>query len=276
MSGATLHGRVAVVTGAASGIGAATARRLVADGARVVLVDLDAEAAARCADALAPDGETLAVGADVAREDDVDAYMEAARDAFGSVELVFLNAGIPGPMRPLAQLAAADFDRVVAVNLRGVFLGLRAGMRELGPGGSIVVTASTAGLSGSDLGVYSATKHGVVGLVKSAALEGAAHGVRVNGIAPGSIETPMTAALIDRLGGHEEARESLWSTTPLGRGQHRFGGAEEVASLVAFLLGDDAAWITGAIVPIDGGVLASDPYHLPEGDLAAVTSPTVA
>jgi NAD(P)-dependent dehydrogenase (short-subunit alcohol dehydrogenase family) len=269
------HGRVAVVTGAASGIGAATARRLAADGARVLLVDLDAAAVERCSHELA--GEAAGFAADVSEEGDVAAYTDAALEMFGRIDLVFLNAGIPGPMIAIADLEASDFDRVVSVNLRGVFLGLRAGLRELRTGGgSIVVTASTAGVSGSDLGAYSAAKHGVVGLVKSAALEGAAHRIRVNAIAPGSIETPMTDALIDRLGDRDDARESLWSTTPLGREQRRFGSSDEVASLVGFLLSDEAAWITGAVVPVDGGVLASDPYRLPDGDVTGMATPGAA
>jgi NAD(P)-dependent dehydrogenase (short-subunit alcohol dehydrogenase family) len=273
MSG-RFDGQVAVITGAAGGIGAACARRLAADGASVMLVDRDRAGVTRCARNIG--GDAAWCCADVSDEADVTVYMDAASRAFGPVDHVFLNAGIPGPMTPIAELEAADFDRVVSVNLRGVFLGLRAALRELRTrGGSVVVTASTAGLSGSDLGAYSATKHGVVGLVKSAALEGARHRIRVNAIAPGSIETPMTQALLDRLGGTDDALEALWSTTPLGREQHRMGTSDEVASLVAFLMSDEAGWITGVVVPVDGGVLACDPYRLPESD-AVTTSHTPA
>jgi NAD(P)-dependent dehydrogenase (short-subunit alcohol dehydrogenase family) len=207
------------------------------------------------------------VGGDVATESGAAGHVEAALRTFGRLDYAVLNAGVPGAPIPLSQESVATFDRIVAVNLRGVFLGLRATLahlREQGNGGAIVVTASTAGLSGSELGAYSAAKHGVVALARSAAIEGAGYGVRVNAIAPGSIDTPMMAVIEDALGGDETARREVRASTPLGRGQDRLG-RPEVAALVWFLLGNGAGWITGATVPVDGGVLAADPYRLPAG-----------
>lgn len=255
---------VAVITGGASGIGAGAARRLHAEGMRVAIVDRDADGAQRLAMELSDDA--LALTADVTMEAGVDSYMEATLAAFGRVDHVVLNAGA-GSSTPLIDETADGFDRLIAANLRSVFLGMRAAlrcMREQGAGGSVVVTCSTAGLGGSDLAVYSAAKHGCVAFVKTAALEGAALGVRVNGIAPGSISTPMMRHLEDHLGGDEWARSVLWAATPLGRHQQRYGTTAEVAELIAFLLCDRSSWITGTVIPIDGGVLAMDPYRLPE------------
>jgi NAD(P)-dependent dehydrogenase (short-subunit alcohol dehydrogenase family) len=254
---------VALVTGGASGMGAAIVRRLSAAGHRVVVADLDEAAAARFAAGLP--GEAVPVGGDVAVETDVAGHLEAALEAFGRLDRVVLNAGVPGAPVPLWQESVETFDRIIAVNLRGVFLGLRATLAHLraqGDGGAIVVTASTAGLSGSELGAYSASKHGVVALARSAAIEGAGFGVRVNAIAPGSIDTPMMTVIENALGGNEAARRAIRASTPLGRHQDRLGHPDEVAALVSFLLGDDAGWITGAVVPIDGGTLAADPYRL--------------
>jgi len=254
---------VALVTGGASGMGAAIAQRLSADGHRVVVADLDEAAAAQIVAELP--GEAVAVGGDVADETAVAGHVEAALDAFGRLDRVVLNAGVPGTPIPLSQERVATFDRIIAVNLRGVFLGLRATLAHLrgqAEGGAIVVTASTAGVSGSELGAYSASKHGVVALMRSAAIEGAGFGVRVNAIAPGSIDTPMMMVIEQALGGNEAARRALRASTPLGRHQNRLGHPAEVAALVTFLLSDDAGWITGATVPIDGGTLAADPYRL--------------
>jgi NAD(P)-dependent dehydrogenase (short-subunit alcohol dehydrogenase family) len=254
--------RVAVITGGASGIGAGVARRLHHDGVRVAIVDRDGDGAQRLAAELS--GGALALTADVTVEAEVDAYMEATLSAFGHVDHVVLNAGIGSPT-PLIEETLEGFDRLIAVNLRSVFLGIRAALRCMRGqiGGSVVVTCSTAGLGGSDLAVYSAAKHGCVAFVKSAALEGAAFGVRVNGIAPGSIDTRLMRQMEDHLGGGDSAREMLWATTPLGRYQERYGTAAEVAALVAFLLDEQSSWITGTVVPVDGGVLAMDPYRLP-------------
>lgn len=254
---------VVVVTGAASGMGAATARRLSHEGHALVLVDLDAAGLHDLAAALP--GPSVTVVADVSDEAGVDAYVAAA-EPLGPIGGFFLNAGI-GAATPLMDESVEQFDRIVRVDLRSVFLGLRAALRhrrENGGGGAVVVTTSTAALSGSDLASYSAAKHGAWALVRTAAIEGAAFGTRVNAVAPGSIDTPMMRALEARLGGGPAAAAALHATTPLGRGADRYGSPDEVASVVSFLLSDASSWVTGCTVPVDGGVLASDPYVVPE------------
>jgi NAD(P)-dependent dehydrogenase (short-subunit alcohol dehydrogenase family) len=245
----SLRGRVAVVTGAAGGIGGATAARLSRAGASVVLVDLDGEAAAQFAAGL--DGDAIGVQADVSREEDVEHYMDAAVERFGRVDLHHLNAGIPGSPTALPDLAVEEFDRVIAVNMRGTFLGLRAAFRQYGlqgGGGAIAVTGSIASLRGSsDLLPYHASKHGVLGLMRNAAVYGGPLGVRVNAVAPGIVPT----ALFGSGGGPGGSADMVQraSTTPM----RRAGTPDEIASVVAFLLSDDAAYITGEVVSIDGG-----------------------
>lgn len=248
-----LDGQVAVVTGAAGGLGAATARRLSAEGARVVVVDVDGEGARRTAEGLP--GEATWVAADVSREEDVDRYVAAAVDAFGRIDLHHLNAGISGPFAALPDLTVDDFDRVVAVNLRGPFLGLRAAFRRYraqGGGGAVVLTASIASLRGSaDLLPYQASKHGVLGLLRGAALYGGPLGVRVNAVAPGIVPTELFAADAGASGGRDDMVRRA-GTTPL----RRAGTPDDVAGVVRFLLGPDAAYMTGEVVSVDGGATA--------------------
>lgn len=238
------RGRVAVVTGGGSGIGAATARLLSATGADVVVVDIDGAAAKATVDDLP--GRAIAVTADVAREEDVDRYLDVAVDAFGAVHLHHLNAGIAGPTDPLPDLDVADFDRVLAVNLRGPFLGLRAAFRQYrrqDTGGSIVLTASIASLRGShDLLPYQISKHGLLGAVRGGAMYGGPIGVRVNAVAPGLVPTGLASEDLLRRG----------RTVP----QRRTGTPEEVANAVAYLLSDAASYVNGEILSVDGGAAA--------------------
>ena len=245
-----LAGQVAVVTGAGGGLGRASARRLAAEGAHVVAVDLDGDRAGETAVGIP--GEAIAVQADVAEEAGVQRYVDAAVARFGRIDLHHLNAGISGSLDVLPDLSAADFDRVMAVNVRGQFLGLRAAfVRYLAQRsrGAVVVTASIASFTGSaDLVPYVTSKHALVGLIRAAATYGGPVGIRVNGVAPGIVPTGLFAAAASAVGGMNDMVRRA-STTPL----RRAGTADEIAAVTAFLLSDDAAYVTGQVVSADGG-----------------------
>lgn len=242
----SLRGRVAVVTGAAQGIGLAITERLHEAGARVVLADADGEAAAAAADRLGGVGDALDVEADVTRPDEVRAMVRRTVEAFGSLDVLVNNAGITGRAAPLWELDDEDWERVLAVNLTGVFNCCRAAvvpMREQGRG-AIVTVASVAGKEGNPRMIpYSASKAGAIALTKALAKEVLADGVRVNCVAPGVIETP----LLDQL--TPEAVEYMRSRVPLGR----MGTAQEVAAVVHFLASDDASFVTGQCYDASGG-----------------------
>lgn len=245
-----LTGMVALVTGAGSGIGKAAARRLSAEGAAVVLVDIVGPSIRDLSSSLP--GASIAVEADVSSEADVDRYMRAAVDAYGRVDLHFLNAGIFGGFTALPDLEVAEFDRVMAVNLRGQFLGLRAAFRDYRrrrAGGAVVLTASIASFTGSaDLLAYQTSKHATLGLLHGAAMYGAPIGVRVNAVAPGIVPTELFASAATATGGKDDMAVRA-STTPL----RRAGSPEEIAAVVAFLLSSDASYLAGEVIRADGG-----------------------
>lgn len=247
--------RVVVVTGAAGGLGRASARRLAQEGAHVVVVDIDGEAAGELADSLPT--ESIGVQADISDEAAVDSYMAAAVERFGRVDLHHLNAGIFGAFDNLPDISVEAFERVMAVNVRGQFLGVRAAFRQYaaqGPDasgrmGTIAVTGSIAGLTGAaDLLPYHVSKHAVHGLVHAAAVYGGPIGVRVNAVAPGIVPTELFAAAATTTGGRNDMEQRA-STTPL----RRAGTPDEIAGVVAFLLSEDSGYVTGQIISADGG-----------------------
>lgn len=243
--------KVAYITGAAGGLGRASAARLSAEGAQVVVVDRD-EAAARETAAALP-GESLALAADISNEDEVRRSVEDAVAHFGRIDVFHLNAGVFGSFVPLPDLELRDFTDVMAVNVAGQFLGLREAFRHYrarnAQEGSIVLTASIAGHRGSaDLLPYQTSKHAVVGLIHGSAVYGGPLGIRVNGVAPGIVPTKLFAKAADQVGGGDDMVRRA-QTTPL----RRAGRAEEIAGVVAFLLSDDATYTTGEIVTADGG-----------------------
>jgi NAD(P)-dependent dehydrogenase (short-subunit alcohol dehydrogenase family) len=245
--------RPALVTGAASGIGRAAACELARQGARVACVDLDLDRAEQTAKSIAREGgEAFALRADITRPDENARMVRAVEERYGPLRIAYLNAGVASAA-PVLELAVEEWDRVCAVNLRGVFLGIQAvgrAMRATG-GGAIVVTASTAGLLGAhESSAYCASKHGVLGLVKSAAADLAAHGIRVNAVCPGMVDTPLLGPL------HGDC-EKLVAVFGRYAPQNRVGQPEEIARVVAFLASDDASYVTGAGWPVDGGQSAT-------------------
>jgi NAD(P)-dependent dehydrogenase (short-subunit alcohol dehydrogenase family) len=249
-----LRDRVALVTGAASGIGLATATLLAEMGVRVVSSDIDAARGADHAARLTRAGYAVSfVRADVANEDDVTALVNHVSDAHGRLDCAANCAGVGGGHGLTADYPQVRWDRIVEVNLRGTFLVLRhelAAMAALGRGGAIVNVASTLGLRGAaSASPYSASKHAVLGITRTAAIEYAPQRIRVNAVCPGAIDTPMLDETFER---HPGFREALTGFVPLGR----MGRADEVAAPIAWLLSDAASFVTGEALAIEGGLLA--------------------
>lgn len=250
-------GKSIIITGAGSGLGQAVAERLAAEGAQLVLVDLNAEgleATKQLVLDAAPQVQVEVITADVTREENVKKYVDATVAKFGKIDGFFNNAGIEGKQNLTEDFGAEEFAKVIAVNLNGVFQGMAhvlKQMREQGFG-SIVNTASVGGIRGvGNQSGYAASKHGVVGLTRNSAREYGQFGIRINAIAPGAIMTAMVENSLKQMDpdNWESAGEQFVSVNPM----KRFGKPEEVGGLVSFLLSEDAGFINGTVIPIDGG-----------------------
>jgi glucose 1-dehydrogenase len=250
-----LDGRVALVTGAAQGIGRATAEVLVAEGARVPLCDVDADLGEQLCEQLSADGANVRFArTDVTREEDVATAVSTAVAAYGRLDVAVNNAAVRPDHRPLVDARLEEFRRVVAVDLEGVFLSLKHELRQMllqPDGGSIVNVASVNAHRAQPLAAaYNAAKHGVVGLTRTAAVENVGSGIRVNAVCPGATLTPMMAAAMERRG--VDPAEHAATLSPMGR----FARPEEIAEAIVWLCSDAASFVTGEVLTVDGGYLA--------------------
>ena len=250
---AELEGKVALVTGGTSGIGRDTAVLFAKAGAKVVVAGRREQEGQETVDLIrAAGGDGLFLKADVSKSSEVESLVQKTAEKFGRLDVAFNNAGIEGVLSPISRQSEEDFDRTIAINLKGVWLCLKYEIRQMlkqGGGGAIVNMASITGLVGSaGAAAYSASKHGVIGLTKSAALENAKSKVRINAVCPGFIETPMA----DRIFRVPAVHKYVLSCHPIGR----FGHPAEIAEAVLWMSSDRASFMTGQSMVLDGGFLA--------------------
>ena len=252
---AMLDGKVCVITGGAGSVGLSSARALLAEGAKVLLVDLDPELLRAVeADLLqAFPGRVATVSADVSDSAQTHAYVQDALNRWGRIDVLFCNAGISGAISPITAYPEDLFARVMAINVGGVFLACRHVLPHMGEGGSVVITSSVVGVT-ADPGIcaYATSKHALIGFMRVAAKECAPRGIRVNVIAPGPIDNGFQSNIEDRLSGivGRNATEMLDEKIPLGR----HGSADEIARMVLFLASDQSSFSTGGVFMADGGM----------------------
>jgi len=246
-----LEDKTALVTGGASGIGRASALAYAREGARVMVTDVDEAAGLQVAAAIREaGGDARFTPADVSREDAVEAMVAATLEAFGSLDCALNNAGMTGPMGPIQSVGLDDFERVIRLNLTGVFLCMKHEIPAMTAGGAIVNMASGSGMVPTPgLSPYCASKHGVLGLTRTAAVENARTGIRINAICPGSIDTPMLQASMSI---DPRVEKMVLAGQPGGR----LGTPEEVAEAVVWLCSERASFVTGHSMLVDGGALA--------------------
>jgi NAD(P)-dependent dehydrogenase (short-subunit alcohol dehydrogenase family) len=249
-----LENKVALITGGAGGIGKATARQFINEGARVMLIDLKEGDLKKAQEEL--DSENIFyVAADVSKTEDVKKYAQIAMDKYGRVDVFFNNAGIEGQVKPISDYPVDEFDKVMAVNVRGVWLGMKYIIPLMKDGGSILITSSIAGLRGTaNVSPYVASKHALNGITRSLALELAGKNIRVNAINPSPVDNRMMRSLEKGFSPDdaEDAKSQFEQMIPLGR----YAENEDIANLATFLASDDSSFITGAIHSIDGGMTA--------------------
>lgn len=249
----SFKGKAVVITGGAGGIGKAVATQFLDEGAKVLLVDMNEDALKDVKNDLS--GDVYTFKADVTKEDDVKGYVKEAEDKLGGIDVFFNNAGIDGKFAMITEQESSDVDAVLGVNVKGVFHGLKHVMpvMEKNGGGAIVNTASVAGLIGAPgMSPYIASKHAVIGLTKTAALEAVDKGIRVNSVCPAPVDTNMMRSIEKGMNpdNAEAAKEQQSAAVPMGR----YAEAEEIANLVLFLASDKASYITSSHYTIDGGM----------------------
>ena len=260
-----LEGKVAVITGGASGIGAATARRFVAEGARVLIADLQDNVAAALARDLG--AETTPVRCNVAQEAEVAGAIQAAVERWGRLDVLFNNAGFGGASGPLEETSVADYDLTLDVLLKSVFLGIKhaAPVMKAQGGGSIINTASVCSFqAGIGSTLYTVAKAGVLMLTQAAALELAEYSIRVNAVCPGYIATPLAAGVPLGDGEQEQVETALDRLRSRNQDRQplaRPGEPADIAAMVLFLASDEASWVTGQGMVVDGGLLAGRPWR---------------
>lgn len=250
-----LKNKVAIITGGAGGIGVATAKSFLAQGAKVVIVDISKEALVKAS--LEIDHEKLSYCvADVSKAQDNEKVVEHTLEVYDRIDIFFANAGIEGTSKPIAEYPDAIFDQVIAVNLKGVWLGCKHIIPKMKKGGSVMITSSVAGLKGfAGLGAYVATKHAVVGIMKVAAMEFADKKIRVNTIHPGPVNNEMMRRIEKDMSpdSPEQVLEGFESAVPFGR----YAESTEIADLALFLASDESKYITGCTHVVDGGMLTA-------------------
>ncbi|KAB7731080.1 glucose 1-dehydrogenase [Rudanella paleaurantiibacter] len=248
-----LKGKVAVITGGAGSIGKITAKLFLDEGARVMLVDLSEEALKSAADELGGSEQVAWCAADVSQSADVQQYVNQTVERFGKIDVFFNNAGIEGVVKPIEDYPEDVFDKIVAVNIKGVWLGAKYVLPQMNDGGSMIITSSVAGINGSPfVSAYITSKHANVGIMRAVAVEAAPRKIRVNSVHPSPVDNRMMRSLEEGFApGHgTEAKKGLEATIPLGR----YAQPEEIGQLVLFLASDDSKFITGTMQVIDGGL----------------------
>ncbi|TCK83140.1 SDR family NAD(P)-dependent oxidoreductase [Albibacterium bauzanense] len=247
-----LENKIALITGGAGSIGRQTAKVFLEEGAKVFLVDLNEDDLKKTVKELGEENVQYCV-ADVCKSSDVQKYVDEAVKAYGKIDIFFNNAGIEGVVKPIEDYPEDMFDKVIAVNVKGVWLGAKYALPQMNDGASMIITSSVAGLNGSpNVSAYITSKHAVVGIMRATAVEAAPRKIRVNSVHPSPVDNRMMRSLEEGFapGAAAEAKKELEKTIPLGR----YATADEITKAVLFLASDDSQFVTGTTVVVDGGL----------------------